>query len=193
MIKYLKSNSPKVTLILILTLFISNILCLFIDSIANNIVLYPSNLTEPWNWYRLLTYPLFVGGLSSWIFISIVIFFTGLIIERKLKRIEIIRLIFISSFVGGMIFTIINYGNEYCRPIASPIMILWGYFGATLVIGFKYWNSLNLFEKIIIHLCFLLILMIYNNNFGFLIGEISVIITIMIITIKGLLDNTNST
>jgi len=62
-------------------------------------------------------------------------------------------------------------------------MISWGYWSATIIIGLKYWRTLNLFEKIVMILCFLSILSIWNDNFGFLLGQLSVITIIAIITL----------
>jgi membrane associated rhomboid family serine protease len=180
---YIKSNKPKISLILILILFVSNILTLIIPRLSDVILLYPSNLYEPWNWYRFITYPLYVGGLLTWIHNSLVIALTGFIIENKLKKQDLIGLILLSSVIGGLIFIILNYGDSYNTPIATPTMISWGYWSATIIIGLKYWRTLNLFEKIVMILCFLSILSIWNDNFGFLLGQLSVIIIIAIMTL----------
>jgi len=145
-------------------------------------MLYPSNLGEPWNWYKLITYPLYVGGLITWFLISLAMLCYGYIIENRVKRTDLFGLILISSIVGGLICMIFNQNNEFDVPIASPSMIAWGYWAATIVIGLKYWKSLNLFEKIVLGLGFLSILNIWNDNFGFLLGQIIVIILIMILT-----------
>jgi membrane associated rhomboid family serine protease len=179
---YIKSNKPKISLILISVLFISAILTLFIPKLDDVILLYPSNLYEPWNWYRFITYPLHVGGLLAWVHNSLIIVLTGFIIENKLKKQDLIGMILLSSIIGGLVFVIINFGDTYNTPIATPSMISWGYWSATIVIGLKYWRTLNLFEKIVMILCFLSILSIWNDNFGFLLGQLSVIITIAILT-----------
>lgn len=183
MITYLKSNKPKISLTLILLLFISNIITLLIPKISDAILLYPSNLYELLNWYRLITYPLHVGGLLAWIHNSIVIVLTGFIIENKLKKQGLIGLILLSTVIGGLIFIIINYDNLYNARIAGPTMISWGYWSATIIIGLKYWRTLNQFEKIVMFLSFLSILSIRNDNFGFLLGQLSVIIIIAIMTL----------
>jgi len=180
---YLKSNLPKISLILITIFFISNILTLLTPRFSEIILLYPSNLFEPLNWYRFITYPLYVGGLLSWIHNSLVIFLTVLIIEKKIRKQYLTGLIILSSIMGGLIFIIINQGGAYNKPIAAPTMISWGYWSATIVIGLKYWRTLNLFEKIVMILCFISILSIWNENFGFFMGQLSVILLISILTI----------
>jgi len=147
------------------------------------VLLYPSNLDEPLNWYRLLTYPLFGAGLLNWFYNSLAIVFTGYIIENKIKRRELIGLIVLSSIIGGLVFIIINYGAEYNSPIASPIMITWGYWSAAIVIGLRNWRTLNPFERIIMVLCFLSVLIIWHENLGLFIGQLSVILTIVLLTI----------
>ncbi|RIH62708.1 rhomboid family intramembrane serine protease [Mariniphaga sediminis] len=181
--EYLKKNLPKTSLIFVIILFVTNFLTLMIPQIGEIVLLYPSNLSEPLNWYRFFTYPLYVGGLITWIHNSIVIILTGFIIENKIKRKDLISLILLSSFVGGLIFIILNQNNNYNLPIAAPTMISWGYWSATIIIGLKSWKSLNLFEKIVLVLCALSILSIWNDNIGFFMGQISVIVIIGIITI----------
>lgn len=123
-----------------------------------------------------------MGGLLTWTHNSLVIVFTGFIIENKLKKQDLIGLILLSSIIGGLIFIIINHGETYNIPIGTPTMISWGYWSATIIIGLKYWRKLNLFEKSVMILCFLSILSIWNDNFGFLIGQLTVILTIAILT-----------
>lgn len=179
---YFKRNLPKISLILVSIVFVTTVLTLFIPGLRGFIILYPSNLHEPLNWYRLLTYPLFGGGLLIWIHNSIVIVLTGFIIENRLKKADLIGLILLSSIIGGLLFIIINQGDNYNIPIVSPTMISWGYWSATIIIGLRYWRTLNLFEKIVLILCFLSILSIWNENTGFLTGQIAVIITIALLT-----------
>ena len=178
---YLKSNRPKISLILITVFFVSNILTLLIPRLSDIFLLYPSNLSEPFNWYRLITYPLYVGGLLTWFHNSLVIFLTGFIIENKVQKQDLIGLIVLSSIIGGLVFIIFNQGETYNSPIATPTMISWGYWSATIIIGLKYWRTLNLIEKIVMILCFLSILSVWNDNFGFLLGQLSVIAIIAIL------------
>jgi membrane associated rhomboid family serine protease len=183
MIDYLIKKSPKISLILILILFVTNLLTLLIVPFGNFVMLYPSNLNEPLNWYRLLTYPCYVGGLLTWLINSLVVFLTGYIIENRIKRLYIIILIALSSFIGGLVFILINKDDPNNIPIASPTMISWGYWTAAIVLGIKFWKTLNLFERIILFLCILSVLSIGNQNIGFLLGQIAVITTSCIWTL----------
>lgn len=180
---YLKNNLPKVSLILISIFFVSNFLTLLIPRFGDIVLLYPSNLSEPLNWYRLITYPLYVGGLLTWIHNALVIILTGFIIEKKVYKQDLIVLIILSTIIGGLIFILFNQGETYNSPIATPTMISWGYWSATIILGLKYWRTLILFEKIILILCFLSILSIWNDNVGFLLGQLTVIISIAILTL----------
>jgi membrane associated rhomboid family serine protease len=180
---YLVKQRPRISLILILILFVSNIITLIFYDTQKYILLFPSlDILEPWNWYRLITYPLYVGGLITWLHNSLVIVLTGYIIENRLKKQNIIGLILLSSIIGGLIYIILNHDNPLI-PIASPAMITWGYWAAAIVIGLNYWKSLILFEKIVLILCLLSILSIWNDNFVFLLGQIIVIVMISILTL----------
>ena len=181
--EYLKAHNPKIALWLIGVLFISNLLTLFIRSFGQAVILYPSNLNEPLNWYRFVSYPLYVGGLLSWLYNSIVLYLTGLIIEIRLTKKPIIMIILSSVIIGGLVAILINQGDPINRPIASPTMITWGYWSAAIVTGVYHWKSLNLFEKILLGLSLLSIFSIQNQNFGFLIGQIVVIAIVAIISI----------
>jgi len=99
---YLLTKRPRITIYLILILFVSNIITLISSQIGALVMLYPSNLGEPWNWYRLITYPLYVGGLVTWFLNSLVMLCYGYIIENRIKRTDLIGLILISGIIGGV-------------------------------------------------------------------------------------------
>ena len=101
--------------------------------------LYPSNLHQPWNYYRLFTYPLYVGGGINWFQNSLVILVTGYVIEYRLVKKDIYILIGLSSFIGGLIYIILNQEPNFIKPIATPSMISWGYLSATIAIGLIFW------------------------------------------------------
>ena len=117
---YLKENKPKIALILVLILFLSNILTLLIPGATELIILYPTNISEPWNWYRLLTYSLYVGGLWTWLHNSLVIVLTGYVVESKLSKGEILILVLLSSIIGGLMFMIFNQNQSLNLPVANP-------------------------------------------------------------------------
>ena len=180
---YLIKQRPGISLILISIFFASNIITLIFDVTQKYILLFPNlELIEPWNWYRLITYPLYIGGLITWFHNTLVIVLTGYIIENRLNKQNIIGLILLSSIIGGLIYVLFNRDNLLV-PIASPVMITWGYWSAAIVIGLNYWKSLILFEKIVLALCLLSILSIWNDNIGFFLGQIIVILIIAVLTL----------
>jgi len=187
--EYFKSNKPKISLILISVFFITNIITLISPEISSFLMLKPSNLREPWNWYRFFSYPLYIGGLLTWFHVSLVIFLTGLIIENRIGKQNTLGLIVLSSFIGGLIFIIINQDDLTNRAIATPTMISWGYWASAIIVGLKFWKQLNIFEKIVIFLCLLSIFGIISDDFGFTIGQISVIGSVMILTILWIKTN----
>ncbi|MFZ0281380.1 MAG: rhomboid family intramembrane serine protease [Bacteroidales bacterium] len=180
--EYFKNNLPRLSLILIAIFFIFNILTLIFQKLGNILFLYPSNLHEPWNWYRFVTYPLYAGGLIKWFLSSLSFLFLGYLIEHRIKKSDLIGLIIISSVIGGLVFTIINQNDSYNIPIASPTMISWGYWAAGMVIGIKFLKELSTIEKTILILYALSIFSIEAQDKGFLVGQIIVIITIAILS-----------
>lgn len=92
-----------------------------------------------------------------------------LLTKRSRITIYLILILFVSNII--MFFMIFNQNNEFNVPIVSPSMIAWGYWVATMVIGIRFWTSLNLFEKIVLALGFLSILNIWNDNLGFLFSQ----------------------
>lgn len=183
---YLIKKRPKITMNLALIFFVStilrNILTKIFYQIDDYILLYPYNLYEPLNWYRLLTYPFYIYNIIVWFHIALVITLTGYIVENRIKKIDLYGLIILSCVAGGLIYIIINRNDELNIPIASPVMITWGYWAAAIVIGFRFWRSLNLFEKIIVICCVISILSLWNDNYGYIIGQLTVIVLVMIIT-----------
>jgi membrane associated rhomboid family serine protease len=180
---YLTASRPKFTLWLIAIVLIINIISMLISSINELLILYPSNLNQPLNWYRLITYPFAGVGLLNWLINSIVLILTGFIIESRFKKIDLIAIIIIASIIGGLSYIIFNQNDMYNRGIAGPTMISWGYWAATIVIGIKSWKELKLLEKIVLILCFLGIVSLSFDNFGFLLGQIILIFSILVYTL----------
>ena len=87
--EYLITKRPRITIYLILILFVTNFITLIFSQIGELVMLYPSNLGEPWNWYRLITYPLYVGGLIAWFLNSLPILCYGYVIENRIKRLNL--------------------------------------------------------------------------------------------------------
>jgi len=183
MLQYFKANKPKVSLSLIAVFFISLILTSIFDNLNSVLVLYPSNLAEPWNWYRLLTYPLCVGSIVNWLHTSIVFILTGFIIEKRLQKKDIILYIFLSSIIGGLVFIIVNQNQPYNIGLASPIIITWGYWATALITGIRDWKNLIVFEKVIIALCILSFLGLFSEDIGLMLAQFSAVILISIMTL----------
>jgi len=180
--EYFKNSLPRISLILIAIFFVFNIFTIVFQGLGDTLFLYPSNLKEPLNWYRFITYPLYVGGLTKWFLSSLAFLLLGYLIEHRVRRSDLIGLIILSSLIGGLVFTIINQNDSHNIPIASPTMISWGYWAAGMIIGIKFFKELNTFEKIILILYALSIFSIQAQDKGFLVGQIIVIIIIAILS-----------
>ena len=181
--KIRENNLPKISMALVGTFLISSILTLAIPKFGDCVLLYPSNLREPLSWYRLLTYPFYVGGLIPWFHNALVILLTGYIIEKRISRKDLIGLIILSCLIGGFLYILLNQGDIYDTPMASPTMISWGYWSAAIVIGLKIWKNLSKAEKVIMLLCVASMLSAWDENLGFFIGQLSVILIIAILTL----------
>ncbi|RIJ46265.1 rhomboid family intramembrane serine protease [Maribellus luteus] len=180
---YIKSNWPKLSVVLVGLFFITGILSLTIPAFGKMVLLYSSNLAEPLNWYRLLTYPLYGGGLLNWAHNALVMVLTGFILENRISKKEILAIIVLSAITGGLLFIFLNQNAGYDLTVASPVMISWGYCSATIVIGLKCWGRLNVFEKVVVIMCLASLLSVWNDNIGFLVGQISVITIIGLVTL----------
>jgi membrane associated rhomboid family serine protease len=176
-IKYKSS----ITLILIIILIISGIISSLFPSISKYMCLYPSNLNEPRNWYRLITYSFYLEPINTWFVHSFSILLFAYFIEIKLKKVEMLALIMLSSIIGGLFFMIFNQNIFFAFPIGSPSMIEYGYWSASLVIGIKYWKTYTIFEKIVLIYILLCVVNIYNSNPGIFAGHIFVTVIILIL------------
>ncbi len=177
--KYLLENRPKFTITLILILFLSTIITFLLPGINNLIFLRTDNLTQAFNWYRFLTYPLITGGILNWLHNSLVLILTGYIFENRTIRKQMISICLISTLVGGLVFVLSNHNT--IQILIGPSMISWGYLAATIVCGFKNWKTLNLFEKIIFILSMISLLsVIAPDDIGIIFGQIAVVISVII-------------
>ena len=180
---YLKENFPKATFILVLLLFIANQTTHAFPALGKYLLLFPSDLKDPLNWYRLLTYALFVFGIKNWLYISIPVILIGFIIEHRVKPYFVPGLIVLSAIVGGLMFAISSQGDPDNIPLGSPTMISWGYWAAAIVVGLKNLKNLNLFEKIVISLLFISVLSLWPRDLSLFFGEITVVIVTVILTL----------
>jgi membrane associated rhomboid family serine protease len=179
---YLIKNRPKVTIYLVLILFLSNLIIQKFCQLTCYIALYPTNLTEPSNYYRLLIYPLFHGGLKLWLLESIGLILFGYMIENKLTRIDIISLILFSTLGGGVFYMLFNQNIENDTPLLGTALIIWGYWASAIVIGFKYHKYLNEFEKLIMIVCIIGILVFLGCVIGRIWHQAIIAVIIIIFT-----------
>lgn len=180
---------PIYSILLILILFLSTILTVYWDKFYDLVLLRPTDLNIPKNWYRFLTYPLYISEIWTWFLTSISLFVFGGIIEKRLSTKYIIALILFSSFLGGLIYVIANQSDMNPLPMGTAHMISWGYWSSAMVVGFKFRKELNLLEKIILGLSFIGVFFISRDNLGFFIATLSVIVSISVITL--LIKNKN--
>lgn len=173
---YLKNKKPRISLFLVSILFISNILTFFSDGLYQTIILFPKDIQNVSTWYKLLTYPLYVGGLIKWIHSGIVIIIAGYIIEHRLSKAKVISLIVLSSIIGGLIFSSIKVNDPLNTPIASPTMITWGMSTCAFILIVKKIKTSMLFEKLLVGCFIFSLLTIEFIDNGFLIGQIGVMI-----------------
>lgn len=96
-----------ITLFLISTILIRTIGILFETEISNYLVLYPSNVSQPLNWYKFLTYPLDSIGLIGWFKIALIILPAGYIIEKRTAKKNLITITLISIVLGGLILQLL--------------------------------------------------------------------------------------
>jgi len=181
--KNTKISFPKYSIALIIILFIGTLITSFWNEYYNIVLLHPSDLYEYNNWYRYLSYPLYVSGLNQWFWNSLSIFICGGILERRSFDKHIIYITLLSTLIGGVIYTILNQNQQYEIPMASPHMISWGFFGAAFVIGIKNWKELRNYEKIILVLGFIGIIFISRDNIGFYVGTLAVIGLMIVYTL----------
>jgi membrane associated rhomboid family serine protease len=183
--QYLIENRPRFTITLVLILLISGILTTFLPWISNLIILNTNNLTQPSNWYRFFTYPLIVGGLFNWLWNSIVLLLTGYVFENRTTKGYMIAICLISTFIGGMIYSIFNQGTLI--GLIGPSIISWGYISAIIVCGLKFWKTLNVYEKVILILSMISLLsIIAPENIGIILSQIIVVtfVAILALTLK---------
>ena len=166
-------------MLLVSTILIRTIGMLFEKEISEYLILFPSSLSQPLHWYRFLTYPLDSVGLFGWLRIALIILPAGYIMEKRTHHNTLVIIIVISALVGGLLFTLINYGNELNRPIASAGLIAWGFWIAAITCGIFQWKDLNRIEKAIIILFLLNIFSFNHSDFGYFVAQIGVVATVL--------------
>lgn len=173
---FLIEKRPRLCLLIIGVFFIFNILTIFIPIVGNTVILYPANLSQPLTWYRFITYPLFVGGLTNWVYASLVIVLTGYLIENRGNRIVVFSILFLSTIVGGVVYALLSKYKGEDVPFASPTIIAWGFWGAGIVAGIKNRHVLSKVEKWIFGIIILCILNLTIGNFETCMSQLLVIV-----------------
>jgi membrane associated rhomboid family serine protease len=181
--KKTKIYYPTYSITLIIILFVATLITSFWNEYYNIVLLRPLDLNEYSNWYRYLSYPLYVSGLNEWFWSSLSIFVCGGILESRSFKKHIIYITLLSTLIGGVIYTMLNQNQQYEIPMGSPHMISYGFFAAAFVIGIKNWKELRNYEKIILVLGFIGIIFISRDNLGFYAGTMAVIGIMVVYTL----------
>jgi membrane associated rhomboid family serine protease len=156
--QYLVQNKPKIALI------ISGILFVFLwvsssKSAEEFVILKPQHLFEPKNYYRFLLYIAHVKDFSDWIINSFIIVLFGYVVERYIKTLDVIKLLTISYVFGGLLHIVIAKicGESY--GIVSPGILGKILLYLTVFISVIRWKKLNVFERIISVIGYVLLLL----------------------------------
>jgi len=174
-----KIDFSKVSLLVVIVIFALNITSKFISGLDDFFLLYPSNLEEPLNWYRFLTYS-FGGGIDTLLEYSALIIMASLIMENKIKSKELIFLSVISVVIGGVIYAVISKDNI---PITSSGMLFWGYAGAAFSIAFINYTILHKYQKYLLFILFLSTLgnVVFSLGNSYKLASFCVLITSMVV------------
>lgn len=174
---------PKYSILLILVLFLTTIISIYWNRFYDLVLLRPMDLNSPTNWYRFFTYPLYIYDVWTWFITSVSFFVFGGIIEKRLSTTYLKALILFSSFFGGLIYVLLNQNIINPVPMGTAHMISWGYWSSAMVVGFKFLKELSLLEKVFLIFGLIGVFFISQDNFGFFIASLSVIISIGVITL----------
>jgi membrane associated rhomboid family serine protease len=178
--KYLRDNKPRFTLFLIGLFLVSSILTTYSTYFGEWLLLYPKHVSEPVNWYRFIAYPFYIDGLDVWFLNALSLLLTAFVFENSISRRSMVLIALGAALIGGLVYALLNQ-QQPLDPIASPMMISWGYIAAALVCGFRNWNKLILFEKIIVGLSLITLLNFFSpNQNGILITQFMVMISIAV-------------
>ncbi len=174
---YINNNTPFVSLLIVGLLFISNGLTLLFEGLSDEFLLFPQDIKQVGKWYKLLTYPFYVGGLAQWLHSAIVILMSGYVLERRLTKEKVIGLMALSSITGGLIFSLIKVNTLALNvPIASPTMITWGVSSCAFVLVIKQIKASTLLDKIVAGLYLVSLLSMDFIDLGFAMGQVAVIL-----------------
>lgn len=184
--EYLIKERPRTTIKIIYGfIFFSSIITISLsafgyDNLTDYLILFPSNISEPWNYYRFITYTAY-SGMAYWFYNSISFLLAGYVIEKRIMKKGIIILTLFSAIIGGLTCIIVNRNDELNLGVAGLTMISWSFGAAAIVCGLKYWKELKLFEKIITIVFMMGVIFIdFENDAGVVCGQIVVVIMTII-------------
>ncbi|GIX00367.1 MAG: rhomboid family intramembrane serine protease [Pirellulaceae bacterium] len=82
------------------------------DALTRFLMLSPSVLWEPWNWWRLITYGFAHSSLQHILFNMLSLFFLGRAVEIRLGRWEFLRFYLVTIVVCGLVWCVLHLGQD---------------------------------------------------------------------------------
>ena len=124
---------------------------------SSDLVLLPWTILKhnPLQLYRLFTYPLAHSDLLLVIEVSLSLLLSGLVIEPRLERRNILRIIIGSSILGALTFVLLSVVTFEFGGLAGAGSIAWGYFGALFACWLRGKHTFARLEKIYTLLVFI--------------------------------------
>lgn len=155
---FLKNITPKIAISLVLVFLVTNVLTIAYSKIKLFILVYPANLQEPWQWYRLLTHPFYGAGLLNWVILVFMMIGSGFLVEKHLEKKQIWTLILSATVIGGASYMYLHRLDDFDPPMGSPAFIGWAYVVTAFILGLTHWKTSGLFEKIWVGVSVLLLI-----------------------------------
>lgn len=78
------------------------------DAITQFLLLRAGDLTEPWNWYRFLTYGFAHKDIMHFLFNMISLYFLGQAVEARYGRWEFLRFYLATIVLSGLVFALLR-------------------------------------------------------------------------------------
>jgi membrane associated rhomboid family serine protease len=189
-------NKPVVSAALAGLFLITHLVGTLFPGVSDALVIYPTNLTQPANWYRFVTYALAAaGGLGYWLYNALLLVFLGNIIEHRMQRKHLTMLILLSVFAAGLCYPIF-YHDPYAHlsgmeaPLAGFGFISWGYLTVALVHAFRNRHALSIQARVLILLvgAFCIVNAVNVNQRGLLVAQLAtIVVSLVFVTRPGVL------
>jgi membrane associated rhomboid family serine protease len=134
----------------------------------------------------LLSYSFYTDSLVIWFLNALSLFLTAWVFERRTSRTAVVGITVLSAFLGGLGYALLNQAHPH-TPLASPLMISWGYVSAAMVCGVICWKSMKVFEKIILGLALLWLLKSFFPPYGhhLLLVQLMVMAAVALLCLSG--------